>query len=170
MRFVDFLRVAVLLAASAASLLAVLTLIGANRDGSETLLIVATAWWTVAIAIGAVLGRHHTATPPITRLLATARTQRALPEQEPITLLVNRLWPLLLVTAAATILGIFLPQIAAITAGFGIIWALAWRRQDGAVAAIEERDAVRFYVDRTSPLKPIKLIRTPGFGGNFLER
>jgi hypothetical protein len=36
------------------------------------------------------------------------------------------------------------------------------------VAAIEERDAVRFYVDRTSPLAAIRLVRTPGFGGDFL--
>jgi hypothetical protein len=27
---------------------------------------------------------------------------------------------------------------------------------------------VRFYVDRTSPLSPIRLIRTPGFGGSYL--
>jgi hypothetical protein len=27
---------------------------------------------------------------------------------------------------------------------------------------------VRFYVDQTSPLQPMKLIRTPGFGGDFL--
>ena len=32
------------------------------------------------------------------------------------------------------------PQIPGIAAGFAIIWALAWRRQDAAVAAIEERD------------------------------
>jgi hypothetical protein len=37
------------------------------------------------------------------------------------------------------------------------------------VAAIEERDGARFYVDRTSPLKAISLIRTPGFGGDFLR-
>ena len=53
-------------------------------------------------------------------------------------------------------------------AGFTIIWALAWRRQERAVLAIEERDGVRFYVDRTSPLSPIQLIRTPGFGGTYL--
>jgi hypothetical protein len=29
---------------------------------------------------------------------------------------------------------------------------------------------VRFYVDRTSPLSPIQLIRTPGFGGRFLPQ
>jgi hypothetical protein len=64
---------------------------------------------------------------------------------------------------------VFEPQVASIGAGFWIIWALALRRQASAVAAIEERDAVRFYIDRTSPLQPIRLIRTPGFGGSFLQ-
>jgi hypothetical protein len=56
-----------------------------------------------------------------------------------------------------------------VAAGFSIIWALGWRRQARAVLAIEERDGVRFYVDRTSPVSPIQLIRTPGFGGSFLR-
>jgi hypothetical protein len=38
-----------------------------------------------------------------------------------------------------------------------------WRKQDGAVQAIEERDGVTFYVERTSPVRPIQLVRTPGF-------
>ena len=42
-------------------------------------------------------------------------------------------------------------------------WALAWRRQDAAVAAIEERDGACFFVRRTSPLLPIALERTPSF-------
>ena len=70
----------------------------------------------------------------------------------------------------AGVIGFFLPQVAAVAAGFAIIWALAWRRQESAVAAIEERDAVRFYVDKTSPLSPIQLVRTPGFGGSFLAQ
>ena len=44
-----------------------------------------------------------------------------------------------------------------------MIRALAWRRQDAAVTAIEERDGVAFYVERTSPFQPIQLVRTPGF-------
>ena len=44
-----------------------------------------------------------------------------------------------------------------------IIWALAWRRQDEAVTASEDRDGARFYVDRISPFKAIQLVRTPGF-------
>ena len=46
-----------------------------------------------------------------------------------------------------------MPQVAAVAAGFAIIWALAWRRQEAAVAAIEDRDGFRFYVDRTPPLR-----------------
>jgi len=50
-----------------------------------------------------------------------------------------------------------------IATGFAIIAALAWRRQEAAVTAIEERDGVAFYVEPTPPLKPIKLVRAPGF-------
>ena len=60
-------------------------------------------------------------------------------------------------------LGLIAPQIPGIATGFAIIGALAWRRQEAAVSAIEERDGVAFYVEPTSPLKPIKLIRAPGF-------
>jgi hypothetical protein len=59
--------------------------------------------------------------------------------------------------------------VAAVAAGFPIIWALTLRRQESAVAAIEQRDGARFYVDKTSPLHPIRLVRTPGFGGVFLR-
>jgi hypothetical protein len=37
------------------------------------------------------------------------------------------------------------------------------------VTAIEERDGARFYVVRTSPLKTIQLVRTPGFKTNLIE-
>ena len=32
-----------------------------------------------------------------------------------------------------------------------------------ALAAIEERDGASFYVRRTSPVRPMELMRTPGF-------
>ena len=92
------------------------------------------------------------------------------PRLRPGMTIANRLWPLLLSTFAAGVIGFFAPQVAAVAAGFAIIWALAWRRQESAVAAIEERDAVRFYVDKTSPMSPIQLVRTPGFGGSFLPQ
>ena len=66
-------------------------------------------------------------------------------------------------------MGVILPQVPAIAAGFAVIWALAWRRQSRAVTAIEERDGARFYVERTSPLRPIQLVRTPGFRTNLME-
>ena len=101
-------------------------------------------------------------------LLSGARHQQALPELAPARVMLNRLWPLLVATLAAGIVSVFLPQVGGIAAGFAIIWALAWRRQEAAVTAIEERDGARFYVDKTSPLSAIRLIRTPGFGGDFL--
>ena len=78
-------------------------------------------------------------------------------------MLLNRMWPLLASTVIALGLGLFAPQIPAIACGFAIIGALAWRRQEAAVSAIEDRDGVAFYVQPTSPFKPIQLVRAPGF-------
>lgn len=132
------------------------------------LVYVSAAWWLAAAAYGAHLGRRAETSPPIARLLASARSTTMLPELRPASTLVNRLWSLLAFTLIAGIGGVFVAQVPAIATGFAIIWPLSLRRQEQAVAAIEERDAVRFYVERTSPLKPIQLIRTPGFGGDFL--
>ncbi len=169
MRFVDFLRTTVLLSAGAATLLATITVIGATRDYDPLLIYVSAGWWAVAIVYGIVLGRRAQLNPPITRLLAEARSTTTLPELKPGTTLLNRLWSLLLFIGIAGVGGIFLPQVAAVATGFAIIWPLSIRRQEQAVAAIEERDAVRFYVDQTSPASRIRLIRTPGFGGDFLS-
>jgi hypothetical protein len=161
-RFVDFLRATVLLSAGSATVLGILTVLRVASDDRPGLMEVAVGWWLLAALVGAWLGRRNAATPPIARLLADARMQMSLPELRPGLTLINRLWPLLFSTIGAGVLGIFLPQVAAVAAGFAIIWALAWRRQEAAVSAIEERDGFRFYVDRTPPLAPIKLIRTPG--------
>jgi len=168
-RFCDFLKATVLISAGAATALAAVTVAGAGADSNDKLVYYAVGWWFASALIGAFLGRRNETTPPIARLLATAQSSRVLPEQRPGTVLVNRLWPLLVCTIGAGALAFLAPQIPAIAAGFAIIWALAWRRQDAAVAAIEERDAVRFYVERTSPVRPIQLVRTPGFGGSFLN-
>ena len=169
MRFGDFLKATVLLSAGSATLLAAITVIGLAREPDRTLLVFTGVWWTGSIVIGAWLGRRAETSPPIARLLATARTQTTLPELRPGLTLVNRLWPLLLFTVVCAGLGISRPQAASVAAGGALIWALAWRRQDAAVEAIEERDGARFYVDRTSPVQPIRLVRTPGFGGAFLR-
>jgi hypothetical protein len=162
MRFVDFLRAAVLLCAGSATALATLTVLSARSTEDNALVLFIIVWWIVAAMIGLWLGRRAETNSPIARLLASAKSSNSLPEQRPSSLLLNRMWPLLLSTILALGLGLFAPQIAAIACGFAIIGALAWRQQEGAVTAIEERDGVAFYVEPTSPLKPIKLVRAPG--------
>jgi hypothetical protein len=169
MRFSDFLRTTVLISAAAASALAAVTLAGANGTGDNLVIPLGAGWWIVAAVIGARLGRRGETSPPIASLLASARMQPTLPELHPGLTVLNRLWPLLLCTIGAGAVAFVLPQVPAVAAGFAIIWALAWRRQASAVTAIEERDGARFYIQPTSPLKPIKLVRTPGFRSNLFE-
>ena len=169
MRFADFLRSTVLISAAAASALAAVTLAGSAGTGDGLVVPIAVAWWLVAGGAGLSLGRRAEASQQIASILASARMQPSLPEVNPARTLVNRLWPLLFSTIGAGALAFVLPQVPAIATGFAIIWSLAWRRQASAVTAIEERDGARFYVVRTSPLKPIKLVRTPGFRTNLLE-
>ena len=163
MRFVDFLRAAVLLCGCAATVLAAVTVLRAGSEAESTLVLFVAGWWLVAGAIGAWLGRRARTNSPIARLLASAKSTSSLPEHRPGMLLLNRLWPLLASTVLAIGLSLVAPQIPGIATGFAIIAALAWRRQEAAVTAIEERDGVAFYVEPTSPLRPIKLVRAPGF-------
>jgi hypothetical protein len=169
MRFSDFLRTTVLISAAAATALAAVTLAGANGTGDDLVLPLGAGWWLAAAVIGIWQGRRASANPPIATLLANARMQPTLPEMNPGRIVLNRLWPLLVSTVGAGALAFVLPQVPAVAAGFAIIWALSWRRQASAVRAIEERDGARFYIERTSPLKPIKLVRTPGFRSNLFE-
>lgn len=169
MRFGDFLRATVLLCAGSATVLALVTVLTVARDGDPVVIYVSAAWWTLTTLYGIVLGRRAEASPPIARLLAGAKTQTMLPELRPATTLLNRLWPLLIMTIVVGAVGIFQPQVSSVFAAVGIILALALRRQQHAVLAIEQRDAARFYVDRNSPVEPIRLIRTPGFGGEFVQ-
>jgi hypothetical protein len=169
-RFVDFLRSTVLLSAGAATALAAVTVLAASAHSHESLVLSALGWWVLATLIGLRLGRKAEANPPIARLLASAKASTTMPEHHPGTILLNRLWPLLLFTLLAGGLAFLAPQVPGIAAGFAIIWALAWRRQDAAVAAIEERDGACFFVRRTSPVRPIALERTPGFKAFRAER
>jgi len=163
LRFVDFLRSTVVLSAGAATTLGVITVLAAGRTSDDVLVFVCAGWWVLAAAIGTLLGRRAAATPPIARVLADAKNAKMLPEHRPGSVLINRLWPLLVSMVVAGGLAIVVPQVTGVATGFAIIWALAWRKQVGAVAAIEERDGVTFYVERTSPVRPIQLVRTPGF-------
>lgn len=161
MRFTDFLKTSVLLFAGAATALAAVAIAGASADGDDTLVYVAVVWWVLSTAVGLWLGRLPETTQGIGRLLSEARYSPTLPEVEPGRTVINRLWPLIIVLAAAAGIAFLTPQVPAIGAGYALLVALMWRKQSRAVAAIEDRDGVRFYVERTSPVKPTKLMRTP---------
>lgn len=169
MRFTDFLRTTVLASAGAATVLAALTVAGAAGNSDDSLVPFSAGWWVVAALFGIWLGRRAETSQPIASLLASARTQATLPEVTPARTMLNRLWPLLISTVGACALAFVAPQVPAVATGFAIIWSLAWRRQASAVRAIEERDGARFYVDKTSPFKPIRLVRTPGFRSNLFQ-
>ena len=169
MRFGDFLRTTVLASAAGASALIVATLAGANSEGDPGVVFVSLGWWVAATLIGLWLGRGSAVSDAIRSLLAAARTQASLPDVQPGRTVLNRLWPLMLCAILAAAMTAFLPQVPAVVAGFMIIWAFAWRRQGSAVKAIEDRDGARFYVDRTRPWQPIRLIRTPGFRASMIE-
>jgi hypothetical protein len=162
MRFRDFLRVAVLLFGGAATALAAVSIVGAARNSDTLLTLVAAGWWVAGAIIGLWLGRRPQATPGIGRLLATARTSTSLPELEPGAVLFNRLWPLAVFAVAAGAIGFFIPSVPAIATGYALLVALTWRKQSAAVEAIEERDGVQFWFDRSSPFGAPQLIRTPG--------
>ena len=169
MRFADFLRTTVLASAGAATVLAALTVAGAAGNNNDQIVPFAAGWWVAAGLIGIWLGRRSETSPQIASLLAGARTQTTLPELTPARTMLNRLWPLLISTVGACAVAFVIPQVPAVATGFAIIWSLAWRRQASAVRAIEQRDGARFYVDKTSPFKPIRLVRTPGFRSNLFE-
>ena len=166
MPFTDFLRTTVLLCSGAATALAVVAIAGARADDETAPLYVAVGWWTAAALIGLWLGRRAEVTEGIGRLLAGSRATQTLPELEPGTVVFNRLWALLLLTVGSGAVAFLIPQVPAIAAGYCLLLALAWRRQSRAVEAIEQRDGVRFWVDRTSPFKATQLVRTPGFRKN----
>lgn len=168
MRFADFLKATVTLCGGAATALGLVAILAAGNQGvEERFMLFLASWWVVATLIGSWLGRRAEATPPIARLLATARSSHSLPEPQPGRIMLNRLWPLVATTILGIGLAVLAPQIPGIAAGFAIIWALTWRRQHGAVTAIEQRDGVEFYVERTAPGKPMQLVRVPGMKRDF---
>jgi len=162
MAFVDLLRMTVLLAAGAATALATVTVITADRDADTTTLIVAAAWWTISVGIGLYLGRPARAAEAMRPLLAGARTTPTLPSENPGRMAVARLWPLGAFALIAGAAGFLFPGVAAIGTGFALASALLLRAREGAVTAIEDRDGVRFYVEPGSALQPVTLVRSPG--------
>jgi hypothetical protein len=139
------------------------TVAGAVNSSDQTLVPVIAAWWVVAALLGLWFGRGGRANRDIARLLAQSRAATSLPEQQPGRVMLNRLWPLLLTTIGAGAMAFVAPQVPGVAAGFAIVLSLTLRHQEKAVEAIEERDGVAFYVEPTSPLRPMQLVRAPGF-------
>ena len=164
MPFCDLLRTTVLLIAGVASTLGAVTVVVANQNSDHTTLIVAAVWWVGAVIIGLFLGRSARAAEAMRSALASARTATSLPPESPGRLALQRLWPSGAFLLVAAGLAWIWPQVAAVGAGYAILVALAWRRREAAVTAIEERDGVRFYVAPSSAFEPVNLVRTPGLG------
>ena len=163
MAFCDLLRMTVLLAAGAATALAAVTVIAAGGTNDTLTLSVAAGWWTVALVGGLILGRPARAAEAMRPVLADARMATALPSiGNPTRAALGRLWPIGAFAVLAGGLGFLFPGVAAVGTGFALAAALTWRTREGAVAAIEERDGVRFYVEPGSALQPVRLIRSPG--------
>jgi hypothetical protein len=162
MRFRELLRVAVLLSGGAATALAVVSIYGTTQQEDNVLLFVALAWWLGAAIAGLWIGRRLRATPGIAKLLADARSTTSLPEQEPAAMMFNRLWPLGAFAVVSGGAGFLLPSLPVVATGYALLIALCWRRQAAAVEAIEHRDGVEFWLDRSSPFQAPRLLRLPG--------
>ena len=162
MLFRDFLRVAVMLFGGAGTALAVVAIAGASGEDTNLPIYIAVGWWVLAAAAGLWLGRRNVPSQQIGRLLGAARNTNQLPPVEPGAIVFNRLWPLAAVTLISGGVAFLLPQIPAIAAGYAIAVALTWRKQASAVEAIEGRDGVQFFFDRTPAFGAPKLLRTPG--------
>ena len=76
-------------------------------------------------------------------------------------MLFNRLWGLIVLTIGAAVIGFWFPQ-CAIATGYCLLNGARLARRSAAVEAIEGRDGVEFWFDRSSPLGKPQLLRLPG--------
>jgi hypothetical protein len=164
MPFTDLLRLTVFLAGAEATALGAVTIISAAGMDDTLTLLVATGWWPISVAIGLYLGRRSRAADGVRDVLGAARTATSLPDETPARIAIERLWPIGLTALLAGGLGFLFPGVAAIGTGYALLVALAWRTREAAVLGIEDRDGVKFYVEPSSALRPLTLVRTPGLG------
>lgn len=169
MPYTDLLRITVFLTAAEATALGAITAIAAGRDDDTLTVIVAGAWWLIALILGLYLGRPAGAADGVRDALSRARTATALPEDSPGKVAAGRLWPIGLTALIAGVLGVLYPGVAAIGAGYALLVALMMRTREAAVLGIEQRDGVKFYVVPNSALRPIELVRTPGLRSDRLR-
>ncbi|MBI5309582.1 MAG: hypothetical protein HZB14_00935 [Actinobacteria bacterium] len=161
MRFSEYLRTTVLLLSSTSIALLLIAILAIVRESSGVLLVFTIVWIVASVAIGLWIGRGGAAMESIRALLSRSRPEPVFPRIEPGAVLLTRLWPVLLIALAAAVASIWFPSLAIATSGYGLIWALSWRKQALAVEAIEERDAVHFWLVRGSVFSRPKLVRVP---------
>lgn len=168
MPYTDLLRLTVFLTGAEATALGAIAALAAGQADDTTTLLVGAAWWTIAVTVGAWLGRPERAADGVRDALARARTATSLPPETPARIATGRLWPIGATAVAAGALGVFFPGVAAIGAGYALLVSLALRSREAAVLGIEQRDGVKFYVVPGSALRPIELMRTPGLRSDRL--
>jgi hypothetical protein len=169
MPYTDLLRATVFLTGAEATALGAISAISVGREPDGTTVIVALAWWAIALILGFWMGRPERAREDMRDPLSRARMATSLPSQSPARIAIQRLWPILLTAIVAGGLGLFFPGVAIIGTGYALIVSLAWHTREAAVQAIEERDGVRFFVVPSNALKPIQLVRTPGLRSDRLH-
>jgi len=164
MPYTDLLRLTVFLAGAESTALGAVTILSAGANDDTMTLLVAAGWWPIAVVIGLYFGRRSRAADGVRDVLGAARTTTSLPNESPGRIALERLWPIGLTALIAGALGVSYPGVAAIGAGYALLVALAWRTREAAVLGIEDRDGVKFYVEPSSALRPVQLVRTPGLG------
>jgi hypothetical protein len=162
MPYTDLLRTTVFITGAEATILGAISAISVGGEPSPTTVIVAIAWWAIAIILGFWMGRPERAREDMRAPLAKAKMATSLPSDSPARISAQRLWPIAVTAIIAGGLGLFFPGVAIIGTGYALIVSLAWHTREAAVVAIEERDGARFFVVPSSALKPIQLVRTPG--------
>ena len=167
MPFAELLRASVFLTAGGATALAAVSVIGVHEADNTTVLWIGALWWIVAAWIGLLLGGAERSAEGMRETMAGARTVTSttpgVSMPSPGRVAWGRLSPIFAGVGLAGAVGVVFPEVAVVGAGYALLVALAWRNREAAVLAIEGRDGVRFLVESASPLKPVKLVRTPGF-------
>jgi hypothetical protein len=169
MPYTDLLRTTVFLTGAEATILGAISAIAVGGEPGATTVIVALAWWAIALILGFWLGRPDRAREDMRTPLARARMATFLPSETPARIALQRLWPIAVTAVIAGGLGLFFPGVAIIGTGYALLVSLGWHTREAAVQAIEERDGVRFFVVPGSALKPIQLVRTPGLRSDRLH-
>ena len=169
MPFTDLLRLTVFLTGAEATALGAVTVVSAGGKDDTLTLLVAAGWWPIAVIIGLYLGRRSRAADGVRDLLTAARTTTSLPDESPGRIALERLWPIGLTALIAGVLGFLYPGVTAIGTGYALLVALAWRNREAAVLGIEDRDGVKFFVEPSSALRPVQLVRTPGLGRDRVQ-